>query len=252
MKKVLSGLLVLFVFCAFAGSASAFDLDSVLDQSSKFRSGKLKLDSYVKSLQKTLDNSEGDVATRTEAFSSMWEAFANSGKLEKAEEVAQKAIDDGTLKDSPLGNQLMSQVKVLQQDIDGAKEYMNKAMAQTKNADLKKAMQEGMDSLPHRINDATPLFSSFDESTKKALKKFQNKQITYTGVVTEIDKDGSGAPYIMFGVNSDNSAGVRACLDKEPNVKVGDKVTVKGNCMGPIKAPSQRGIILIVPARVVN
>jgi tRNA(Ile2) C34 agmatinyltransferase TiaS len=85
---------------------------------------------------------------------------------------------------------------------------------------------------------ASKLYLEFSENEKKANSMYLNKWIEVEGRVSEISKDQEGARTIVLMEESD-IAGVVCSIDEElmkdvkiAPVNVGDRIIVKGNCVG--------------------
>ncbi len=92
---------------------------------------------------------------------------------------------------------------------------------------------------PHRsVEDETALsisaeslFQSFQENETDANAKYLNNVLQVEGIVKSVEMNTDGNIVIVLET-ADSMFGVNCTMDKEANVKGGDKIILKGICTG--------------------
>ena len=83
--------------------------------------------------------------------------------------------------------------------------------------------------------DAVTLFNEFNSNEAASNKKYISKVLVVTGKVESLEKDKNGAQVVIISSN-DSFNGVMCTMEmgENLNVKVGDKISLKGICTGKL------------------
>ncbi len=79
--------------------------------------------------------------------------------------------------------------------------------------------------------NATSLFSEFSENEQAATVKYNGKILLVTGNVSTVSKNLQGKTIVQLQT-TDFLFGVNCTLEKEVEIEVGTKITLKGVCSG--------------------
>lgn len=93
---------------------------------------------------------------------------------------------------------------------------------------------------------AEALFQSFQENETDANAKYLNNVLQVEGIVKSAETNTDGKVVIVLETG-DSMFGVNCTMDKETNVKEGDKIILKGICTGYLADVVINQAILVKP-----
>ena len=79
--------------------------------------------------------------------------------------------------------------------------------------------------------NASELFAAFAENEQLATKTYNGKVIEVTGAVSAVETNQEGKTIVQLQSN-DALFGINCTMEKEPGIKQGETVTIKGVCSG--------------------
>lgn len=203
-----------------------------------FRAGDISPEDFIVTCEYVIArHSANNPAYRMRAYSGLWEASVMTGDPAKAEEAAQRAINEWP--GSPLGYQLMSDTFAMEVNRERAAHFLRMAIERTQGPRDKAALQRRLKNISYYINSFMPLWADFDESPDEAQRMYQGSKVTLSGIVisTMLDVDAEGRSVVVFCVEEGSPKGVYCTFDKESRgvveeIQEGTALTMEGVCLG--------------------